>query len=79
MQELTIIGRIVIPAPIKRNTIVLCDDCGLPVDCSNGDPREKVTTEYADGSKDIKWICSSCVYDQWTQFEEPEYVEHQFI
>jgi hypothetical protein len=59
-----VVGHIVLPDAPKKHKCV-CDDCGNEVDDSFGDPRVRVTTNYADGSRSERFICANCEFDQW--------------
>jgi hypothetical protein len=48
-------------APKKHKCI--CDDCGNELNDSWGDPRVRVVSHYADGSKDERFICPNCEFD----------------
>lgn len=69
MQELKIIGKIDLSSPTKKNKIICCDDCGLPVDSSFGDPRHKSTITHSNGQIETIMRCDYCDWLNWGQFE----------
>lgn len=65
-----VIGHITLPdAPVKHKCV--CDDCGNDVDDSFGDPRVRITTHYADGSKSERFICPNCEFMEYGDNLEP--------
>ena len=62
---ITILGKIDITSPVIKSKSIYCDDCGLPVSGSCGDPRHKIITTFHDGSQEIRMICDMCERDQW--------------
>lgn len=63
-----IIGKIEIPNQ-HSNNIVCCDDCKIALDNSFGDPREKVTTTFADNTISIRMLCKWCINDLFEEYE----------
>lgn len=63
-----VIGHITLPdAPIKHKCV--CDDCKDVLDDSCGDPRVRITSHYADGSKSERFICPNCDFMQYQDHE----------
>jgi|WetSurSiteA1Bulk_404760.scaffolds.fasta_scaffold06899_2 hypothetical protein len=66
-----VVGHVVLPdAPQKHKCT--CDDCGNELNDSWGDPRVRVVSHYADGSKDERFICPNCEFEQYGDNSEPK-------
>jgi predicted RNA-binding Zn-ribbon protein involved in translation (DUF1610 family) len=70
MEQTKVIARIHIPD--DYNSKCTCDECGNELNDYWGDPRVRVVTHYADGSKNERFICPNCEFEQYGDNSEPK-------